>query len=360
LTGNQEKKLEAVRALKAELAGVHFAPTDRRPVQIAPLGATLWSLTGYLGLAEDATRKNDPHLAAQLRSLRRHLVEFRKTLASGQPQVPRQLDRFQQTFFAALHQSIRALQTQDTSGPLRPQDLPPMLRDQFIGVTGQYLLQVYPRKDVWQHDNQRELMQELASVVPADKVTGAPIQMYYNTTLLKRSYEQAAWYSLGAIALMLLLHFRTPGGVILALLPVGIGSLWLLGFMGLLGISFNPANIMILPLVVGIGVTNGIQILNRFAEERRPDIFATSTGKSVLVSGLTAITGFGTLLLAKHQGIKSLGEVMSAGIAACMIAALAILPALLKLLKQRPWATRFLQEPVSFGLGWHRLRPHRP
>jgi uncharacterized protein len=111
-----------------------------------------------------------------------------------------------------------------------------------------------------------------------------------------------------------------------------VGSIWLLGFMGLARLSFNPANIMTLPLVLGIGVTNGIQILNRFAEERQPSIFAKSTGKAVLVSGLTAIAGFGSLMLAGHPGIRSLGFVMSVGIAACMVAALAILPAMLRLL----------------------------
>src|SRR5438045_7169414 len=93
----------------------------------------------------------------------------------------------------------------------------------------------------------------------------------------------------------------------------------MVGMMGWRGIPFNPANIMTLPLVVGIGVTNGIQILNRFAEEQRPGILAKSTGKAVLVSGLTAITGFGALIIAQHRGIRSLGEVMSGGIAACMI-----------------------------------------
>ncbi len=143
---------------------------------------------------------------------------------------------------------------------------------------------------------------------------------------------QAAWYSLMAIVLMVLIHFRTVSSVILALLPVAIGSIWLGGLMGCFGIPFNPANIMTLPLVIGIGVTNGIHILNRFAEERTPGILAKSTGKAVFVSGLTAIAGFGSLILAKHQGIRSLGEVMSMGMATCMIAALTFLPALLNLL----------------------------
>ena len=94
-------------------------------------------------------------------------------------------------------------------------------------------------------------------------MTGTPVQLLEYTTLLKRSYEQAALYALGAIAILVIVHFRSIFDVLLALIPVGLGSLWLLGFLGMAEIPFNPANVMTLPLVVGIGVTNGIHILNR-------------------------------------------------------------------------------------------------
>jgi len=161
--------------------------------------------------------------------------------------------------------------------------------------------------------------------------TGTPVQLFEYTELLKRSYLEAAWYALAAIAVMVLVHFRSVIALGLALLPVGLGMLWLGGIMGTFAIPFNPANIMTLPLVIGIGVTNGIHILNRFAEEQLPGILGRSTGKAVLVSGLTTISGFGSLMLAEHQGIKTLGYVMSLGVATCMIAGLTTLPAILKL-----------------------------
>jgi len=163
------------------------------------------------------------------------------------------------------------------------------------------------------------------------------VQLYEYTELLKQSYIQAAWYSLAAIVVLVLIHFRSILSVVLSLLPVAIGSIWLGGLMGWFGVPLNPANIMTLPLVIGIGVTNGIHILNRFAEEQHPSILARSTGKAVLVSGLTAIAGFGSLILAKDRGIYSLGCVMATGIATCMIAGLTLLPALLNLtLRRRP------------------------
>src|SRR5207247_3827190 len=130
---------------------------------------------------------------------------------------------------------------------------------------------------------------------------------------------------------------------LLSLFPVGIGTCWVVGVMGATGIMFNPANIMTLPLVVGIGVTNGIHILNRFAEEHHPSILAKSTGKAVLVSGLTTIAGFGSLIVAKHQGIQSLGYIMATGTATCMLIGLTFLPALLNLLSKRGWSIKKTQ-----------------
>jgi predicted RND superfamily exporter protein len=202
------------------------------------------------------------------------------------------------------------------------------------------LLQVYPKKDVWQHDNQQEFVDTLRKELDPKNtnhpiVTGTPVQLLEYTKLLKDSYITAAWYSLIAIAIMVFFHFRGLTAVVLSLIPVGIGTLWLVGLMGWKDMPFNPANIMTLPLVIGIGVTNGIHILNRYAEEGTPDILAKSTGKAVLVSGLTAIAGFGSLILAQHRGIHSLGFIMSVGIAMCMVAGLTFLPALLILIARR-------------------------
>jgi predicted RND superfamily exporter protein len=197
------------------------------------------------------------------------------------------------------------------------------------------LMQVYPKKDVWQRENQKEFVAELRTVDP--NVTGTPVQLYEYTTLLKSSYQQAAGYALIAIVVLVLLHFRSISCVILALLPVTLGALWMVAIMGIFEVPFNPANIMTLPLIIGIGVTNGIHILNRFAEEQNPAVLARSTGKAVIVSGLNTIAGFGSLMVAQHRGISSLGFVMAIGTATCMLAGVTVLPAILNLLNERGW-----------------------
>jgi hopanoid biosynthesis associated RND transporter like protein HpnN len=331
---SQRQKLGIIRGIKQEIAPLEFVAPDLQPVNIYELSRTLYSLYGYAGNGLDEVRGSDPELAKQFAALQQAIENLRKTMLAGDGAAQKAhgntLAEFQQALFNDVRETFQSLQGQNVSAPLRVADLPAALRDQFVGETGKFLLQVFPKADVWQRANQETFVADLRTV--DENATGTPVQLYEYESLMKKSYEQAAWYSLAAIAFLVFFHFRTLGAVILALLPVGIGTLWLSGLMGWFGIPFNLANIMTLPLVIGIGVTNGIHILNRFAEERTPGILARSTGKAVLVSGLTAIAGFGSLILAKHRGIHSLGCVMAVGITTCMIAGLTFLPALLNLL----------------------------
>jgi predicted RND superfamily exporter protein len=288
--------------------------------------------------------QTDPGLADHLLALRTNITELRLQMLGMDPALAsKKLAAFQQALFNDVKRTFDAIHDQDDSSSLKVEDLPPALRNRFVGVTGKYLIQVYPKKDVWNHENQKEFVEQVRTVAP--NVTGTPVQLFEYTRLLKDSYIQAAYYALGAIALMVLIHFRSLTFLVLALVPVAIGALWMGGLMGVFGIPFNPANIMTLPLVIGIGVTNGIHILNRFVEERNPSILSKSTGKAVFVSGLTTIAGFGSLILAQHQGIRSLGIVMTMGVALCMIAALTFLPAVLNLWVARQ--TRINKQPSA-------------
>lgn len=340
LSGDQSTRLEIIGQIKRDLATLRFAPVDTGPVNTDDLSRTLWSLNGYLGLAlPEIEENNETNLATQVRGIRRSIDQFRSAMNTGDRKlVSARLAGYQQALFTDLRETFRALRNQDNSSPLRAEDLPPALRNRFIGKTGKHLIQVYPKDNVWERAPQEQFVKELRTVDP--DVTGTPIQLLEYTTLLKNSYIQAAWYALGAITILVFFHFRNLSSVILALLPVAIGTIWMVGVMGWRHIPFNPANIMTLPLVIGIGVTNGIHILNRFAEEQNPGILAKSTGKAVLVSALTTIAGFGSLIPAKHQGIASLGAVMSVGVATCMIAGLTFLPAILTLLIRKGWTIK--------------------
>jgi hopanoid biosynthesis associated RND transporter like protein HpnN len=342
LAQDASQKLGLVEEIKRIASEIKFEPADRQPVDVASLNQALFSLYGYLQLIAHKVEGTDAKLHAQVLSLRQSVSALRQRLELDDRAITSaKLAQFQQALFDDVRETFESIQQQSTTGQITVEDLPDPLRNRFIGVTGKLLLQVYPKDDIWDREPQKAFVEDLRKVDPY--ATGTPVQLLEYTSLLKQSFEYAALYSLGAIVLLVYIHFRKVSCVGLSLIPVGVGAVWTLGFMGWAGISFNPANVMTLPLVVGIGVTNGIHILNRFAEEQHPSILAKSTGKAVLVSGLTTIAGFGSLIVGKHRGIESLGIIMSVGTATCMVVGLTFLPALLNALSKAGWTIKKTQ-----------------
>ncbi|MDA7916342.1 MMPL family transporter [Verrucomicrobia bacterium] len=338
LTEDPTGKLRIISDIKSTLAPLQFPPMDIDPVKVPELSLTLYSLIGYLGqaLGHLEMQPDQKELKVNLTSLRNHLIDLRKIINDqNRSHVVKKLTTYQQSFFDDLQSTFQAIRGQDATEGLKVEDIPDAIRNRLVGKTGKILLQVYPAEDVWDRKNQERFVADLRSVLP--EATGTPVQLLEYTTLLKNSYVEAAFYALGAIIILVFIHFRSISCVLLSLLPVSVGVCWSVGVMGLLGIPFNPANIMTIPLVIGIGVTSGIHILSRFAEENNPRILGKSTGKAVMVSALTTMAGFGSLTLASHQGIESLGYVMTIGVGGCMVASLTFFTALLTLLSDKGW-----------------------
>ena len=121
----------------------------------------------------------------------------------------------------------------------------------------------------------------------------------------------------------------------LALLPLTISFVWLFGIMEIVGWKLNFYNLVVLPTILGIGDDSGIHLVHRYLEEGKGSISRVlrSTGEHITMSACTTILGFGGLLFSIHPGMRSIGEVAVLGIALTLLAALFVLPALLKLLE---------------------------
>ena len=340
IASNNDEKLALIDSIRAKAAAIKVPSPSEGSLNILDFHQSLSFLASYTKLAIRAidSKNEGQSFKLELTSLNQAIVQLQKDIQTmDETLVQDRLTQFQSSLFHALNAMLESIALQDTRAPLTLSELPEVLKNRFIGADGRLLVQVYPKSNVWERVNQESFLKDLRTLDPEDDntpvITGTPVQLYEYTELLKVSYQEAAIYALVAIMVLVWIHFRSFTTVVLAMLPVFMGTLWLLGLMGLMGIPFNPANIMTLPLVIGIVVTNGIHILNRYHEEAHPSIFTKSTGKAVLVSALTTMAGFGSLMLARHQGIASLGYVMSIGVATCMIAGLGFLPCLLKLLK---------------------------
>jgi uncharacterized protein len=210
------------------------------------------------------------------------------------------------------------------------------VRRRFLAADGRHLVQVFPAHSLWDDAALAEFCTFLSGVDP--EATGVPFQVHHSATLMKEGYRDAAWYALIAIALLLLLDFRSLRDALLGLAPLALGGVWTLGIMGWAGIPWNLANLMAVPLLIGIGVDTGVHLLHRWRSGETPAaLLASSTGHAVALSAVTTMLGFAALMVANHRGIFSLGLVMVIGLAAVLTAGLLVLPALLAVLPRWEW-----------------------
>lgn len=238
------------------------------------------------------------------------------------------LTKFQMNFFSDLDSMVEFLKKQDTNPQMEVQDLPENLRLRSIGKTSKLVLRIYPNKNIWERAALNEFVKEVRELDPL--AIGAPIMIWHHTNTLKGAFEDAGKYAIVAITIILFMYFRSVPWTLLSMVPLVLGVLFMLLAMSWRGISFNLANFMGLPLLLGIGMDYGIHILHRAQEERRVNMFDHSTGPATTLSALTTVAGFGTLALGGHQGVASLGFILASGVIGILLAALLILPAILQ------------------------------
>jgi len=242
------------------------------------------------------------------------------------------LDKYQQRIAGDLLSRLHTLRAMSNPEPPKLSDLPEGLVTRFVGHRGRYLLKIYANGDIWDMDAMEEFVHDVRSVDP--RATGNPLQTYEASRQMKRSYEQAGWYALAAILIVLYIDFRSLRYTLLAMLPLGLGMTQLFGVLGILNVPLNPANMIVLPLILGIGVDDGVHVVHDFRRQKGRYRMNSSTASAVLITSLTTMVGFGSLMIASHRGLQSLGRVLTIGVSCCLFSSLVMLPALLS------WLTR--------------------
>jgi preprotein translocase subunit SecF len=120
----------------------------------------------------------------------------------------------------------------------------------------------------------------------------------------------------------LLLDYRNLKYTLLAMLPLVFGVLQMLGIMGLLGIPFNAANMIALPLILGMGVEEGVHLTHEFRRQKGRFQLGNSTAVAVMLTSATTIAGFACMIISRHQGLRSLGQILTFGMTTCLVVSL--------------------------------------
>ena len=210
-------------------------------------------------------------------------------------------------------------------------DVPPEIRRKFISDRGHFLLQIHPGVDIWDREGAARFVNDLRTV--DGDVTGTPVITYEVIRLMERAYKQGTLYAIILVSALTFLMLRGIRETLLALAPLALGMTWTAGLMWLFDIKLNFGNVFGIPLILGTAAEFGLNIVMRFMEGRNDagPLVARSTIMAVFVNGLMTMAGFGSLLLAAHRGIYGLGLLLTLGMLASMIAALVVLPVLLRI-----------------------------
>ncbi|MGH7378515.1 MAG: MMPL family transporter, partial [Candidatus Methylomirabilales bacterium] len=207
-------------------------------------------------------------------------------------------------------------------GPAQEQDLPAEVLGKLKGArSGRYVLYLHPKEDLRDRAAVERFVAAARRVHP--EATGYPIVFFASTSLIHRGFSTAVAAAAAVIFITLFLDFRRITLVLLATLPKGLGIVWMLGIMRLLGLNYNLANQIVIPLLIGVGLAFGIHIIHRFFMARPGERDITDvlehTGGAIVLSGLTTMIGFGSLALASHRGLASMGTVLFFGVGAALV-----------------------------------------
>ncbi len=191
----------------------------------------------------------------------------------------------------------------------------------------------YPKSGVWTDDIDRGMVKALKELSPNITVASISMVLMEMKKIIERDFFNATIFALIGVFFALIVQFKDFRGVFYSMVSLMMGVVWMLGFMGIFGISLNFANVIVAPMVIGIGIDDNIHIYHRYREEDGGGIVAAVnfSGRAVIMTTITTMLGFGSLMFASYGGLSSIGFVSVVGVFFCLLAAIFVLPALVAL-----------------------------
>jgi predicted RND superfamily exporter protein len=240
------------------------------------------------------------------------------------------LNNLSKSLLASLPGRLNLLNASLQADFITEENIPLDLKERWQSADGHYLLSIYPKENLNDNYEMRRFAEELYRVDP--RIIGAPVVNIEAGDAVISAFIEALTYAIIAIALFLLVLLPHKFDVLLILSTLIFAVIVTAGISTLLNIPLNFANIIALPLLLGMGVDSGIHILHRYrtALPEHNNILATSSARAVIVSALTTMCSIGTLTFSPHAGTASMGNLLSIGIAMTLVATLFVLPGLLK------------------------------
>ncbi|MEA3028086.1 MAG: uncharacterized protein QOF91_3371 [Alphaproteobacteria bacterium] len=312
----QDRKLMLIRGLARQLQTPLNAedagrpPTDAQTV--AALKGTADSLTRLAGKASDPGANAANRLAASLTKL------------ADAPKEKR--DIAETAFTLPLRSALTSLRNYLQASPVTLQNLPDTLKQQWVAADGRTRVQAMPKGD----PNDNETLRHFARAIQVQfpDAVGTPVSILESGKTIVRAFIHAGIFAFVSIAILLWVVLRRFGDVLLTLVPLMLAGLVTLEVCVLIGMPLNFANIIALPLLLGVGVAFKIYYIMAW-RAGQTSLLQSSLTRAVIWSALTTATAFGSLWLSSHPGTSSMGKLLALSLVSTMCAAVLFQPALM-------------------------------
>jgi hopanoid biosynthesis associated RND transporter like protein HpnN len=313
---DQEQKLADLRALDQAIGGSLREPGDDEPATDAENVEAITKLANRLrttagdttGAGADAARR----LATALDTLAKASEPVRQHTAAA--------------FLVPLKVDLKQLSDFLQAEPVTTESLPAILKSQWVTQDGKARVQVFPKGNT----NDTAVLRRFAQAVTAayPDATGGPISILESGDTVVGAFVHAGLYALLSIAFLLWIVLRRFTDVLLTLVPLLLAGILTLELCVLVGMPLNFANIIALPLLLGVGVAFKIYYIMAW-RAGQTKLLQSSLTRAVIWSALTTATAFGSLCLSSHPGTSSMGELLALSLFCTLGAAVLFQPALM-------------------------------
>ena len=327
LPANQEEKLQMI-----DSAALFLLPALRDGQSAAPPdGAARWSAIATL-------RPKLAHFAATAipagKNARAAAWRLHDALAGYADPDAAVLAGLEHRLLSLLPNRLGALRDSLSAEPVTLESLPPALRSREMAADGRARIKVYPSEDLRDRAALRRFVEAVRTVAP--RATGGPVVILEAGNAVIAAFVEAAALSVGLILLLVVALLRSVRDALLIFAPLTLAALLTIAASVLLELPFNFANVIVLPLLFGLGVAAGVHyVMRERAEHGHAAMLATSTPRAVLFSALTTIGSFGSIALSSHPGTSSMGVLLTIAITLTLLCTLLVLPALMALFARK-------------------------
>ncbi|MGZ8165689.1 MAG: MMPL family transporter, partial [Methylobacter sp.] len=322
---NQEAKLAIIEdlSLVMGLQLTTFPPVQKSSAEdnVAALEKLKQAIDRYL------TENPDSELSKTLHRLREDLDRFLSTLQSAsEAEKTAKLDRLQSSLLDTLPDTMNMLLKGLKADFATIDSLPRDLAERWLSKEGIYRIMVSPCKDLNDQQNLKDFVAEVRQLAP--DATDLPVIYLESGNAIVGAFKQALVSALGAIVVILLLSRRNIKDTLLILLPLLMTGILTGASTVVIDNPFNFANIIVIPLLFGLGVDAGIFIVDRMRNPDQEDsVLDTSTARGVVFGEMTTLCSLVSMAFTPHLGLASMGQLLAIGLVLMVICTLIVLPA---------------------------------